>query len=322
MHGHPATDSADLLVGFGTSDDAGVFRLPARPRPGEALVQTVDFFTPIVDEAYDWGRIAAANALSDVYAMGGRPLTALQLVGWPRDELPFSLLGEVIRGGADVMALAGCTVVGGHSIDTREPTYGFSVTGLVTEDEVVANAGARPGDVLVLTKPLGTGIVATAIKRGACPVELRDRAVEVMATLNAPGADAAAAVGVHAGTDVTGFGLLGHLREVLLASRVAATVDVDAVPVLAGVGELLEAGMFPGGSARNVDAVRAAVTGPRADEEAVRILSDAQTSGGLLLAVPEDRADALVAELEARGSLAAAVVGRVDTGEPGAVRLV
>lgn len=320
MHDHPASRSPDLLVGFQTGDDAGVFRLPGSAG-GLGLVQTVDFFTPIVDEPYDWGRIAAANALSDLYAMAATPLTALQLVGWPRDELPFDALAEVVRGGADVMALAGCTVVGGHSIDDREPTYGFAVTGLVEPGTQVTNAAVRPGDRLVLTKPLGTGIVSTAIKREACPPEVRDAAVALMAELNDGAARAMTAVGVRAATDVTGFGLLGHLREMLLSSSLAATVHFDDVPILDGAPALLDAGYYPGGSVRNLRAVMPALVGA-VDERRVRLLADAQTSGGLLISVPPGDVDVLVARLLDEGVATTAVIGHAHEGEPGAVSIV
>jgi selenide, water dikinase len=309
LHEHPATASPDLIVGFSTADDAGVVRLG----DGRALVQSVDFFTPMVDDPYDWGRIAAANALSDIYAMGGTPLTALQLVGWPRDTLPFELLERVVVGGADVMALAGCTVIGGHSIDDPEPKYGFAVTGLVDPERVVTNAGARPGDRLVLTKPIGTGIVTTALKRGACPPEVLEPAVTAMVGLNAAAASAMRAAGAIAATDVTGYGLLGHLREMLSASRVSAEIDVGSVPVLAGARELLAAGHYPGGSSRNLAAVTPHLSGGSDGDR--RLLADAQTSGGLLVAVPADRLDPL---LDLPGS---AVIGRIVEGAEGQIRL-
>lgn len=319
LHDHPAISSPNLIVGLATPDDAGVYRLGPGPA-SMALVQTVDFFTPIVDEPYDWGRIAAANAVSDVYAMGGEPLTALSLVGWPRGELSFDLLGEVVRGGADVMAEAGCTIVGGHSIDDQEPKFGFAVTGLVAEEAMVSKAGARPGDVLVLTKPIGTGIVSTAIKRGACSDALHREAVETMVRLNRDAARVMASGGVDAVTDITGFGLLGHLREVLVASGVSARVRTAAVPVLPGVAELAAAGYYPGGSERNLAAVGPFVDGSE-DEAALRLLCDAQTSGGLLMAVPTANAAPLVAALR-EGDPAAAVIGELTDGEPGRVELV
>lgn len=312
LHNQPAATGDDLVVGFGASDDAGVTRLP----DGTLLVQSVDFFTPIVDDPHDWGRIAAANALSDLYAMGARPWTAMQLVSWPREELPFDLLGDVLEGGMQVMGAAGCIVIGGHSIDDREPKYGFAVTGLATS--IVTNAGARPGDRLVLTKPLGVGIATTAIKRGAAPEVLVAEATDVMTQLNDRAADAMVEVGVSACTDITGYGLLGHLREVLVASQVSAEVDPGAVPILDGVLELAEEGMIPGGSVRN-----RASTEPHTDgfsELELRILTDAQTSGGLLIAVTEDRVDSLLTELHARDVGAAAVVGAVVEGPDARIR--
>lgn len=310
LMGHPATESPDLLVGFQTSDDAGVYRFP----DGGSLVLTIDFFTPIVDSAYDWGRIAAANALSDVYAMGGTPIAALQIVGWPRETLPFSLLGEVIRGGADVMARAGTTIVGGHSIDDREPKYGFAITGFVETGVHITNASALPGDVLILTKPLGMGVVSTAIKRGACPPDLATEAIRVMAMLNDGAARAMKEVGVSAATDITGFGLLGHLREMLVASGVAALINVAQVPVLSGVRDLVGQGYFPGGSKRNLEAVLPHVQASDFDETGVRILTDAQTSGGLLIAVPEERAAILVDHLVAEETAAVAIIGHIEPG--------
>lgn len=315
LHNHPASSHPDLLVGTSTSDDAGVFRIA----PDQALVQTVDFFTPIVDDAYDWGRITAANALSDVYAMGARPLTALQLIGWPRDELPFDLLGDVVRGGADVMVEAGCVITGGHSIDDREPTYGFAVTGTVHPDRIVTNAGAWPGDRLVITKPLGTGIAATAIKAGRCPEHVRATVTASMASLNADAAAAMVAVGVNAATDVTGFGLGGHLREMLIGSGLSAVIDVDALPVFDGVRDLLAAGHFPGGSARNLASIDPHVRG-EADHDIRRLIADAQTSGGLLISVSGAVADDLMAELTARGS-DAWVIGTVTGDGAGTITL-
>jgi selenide,water dikinase len=291
-----------------------------RISPDVALVQTVDFFTPIVDDAYDWGRITAANALSDVYAMGGRPLTALQLVGWPRDELPFDLLADVLRGGADVMASAGCVISGGHSIDDREPKYGFAVTGTVHPERIVTNAGGKAGDRLVMTKPLGTGIIATAIKAGSCPDELRRTATESMAELNAAASEAMVEVGVNAATDVTGFGLAGHLREVLMASGLDAELEVDALPIFDGVAELLDAGHFPGGSARNLAAIDPHVHGDGSHWYR-RLIADAQTSGGLLITVAEESLDHLLSALAAR-SARGWVVGSLTRPGPGTITLV
>jgi selenide,water dikinase len=315
----PAGTDPDLLVGFDTADDAAVYRL----RDDLAIVVTTDFFTPIVDDAYDWGRIAATNALSDVYAMGGVPLLALNLVAWPREGLPFELLARVLDGGADVVAGAGAVVAGGHSIDDPEPKFGLAVVGTVDPRAVFRNAGARPGDAIVLTKPLGLGVVATALKRGAAPAPLIGWAVTVMTTLNDGARDAARALGpaVHAVTDVTGFGLLGHLRELLVASGVAAEVDARAVPVLDGARELLAAGMIAGGTTRNHAFVsaEAPVDWRELPEPEQLLLADAQTSGGLLIAVDAAETDALVAECVARHTPAAAVVARAVDGPAGAI---
>jgi selenide,water dikinase len=310
LKSHPALDAPDLVVGLATSDDAGVWRLPS----GDFLLQSVDFFTPIVDDAYEWGQIAAANALSDIYAMGGRPLTALQLVAWPREGLSFELLADVVRGGADTMAAAGATIIGGHSIDDAEPKYGFSVSG--TASSVITNAGGRPGDQLVLTKPLGTGIVTTALKADSCPPDLARKSVDLMTTLNDSAVQPMIENQVHCATDITGFGLLGHLHEVLQASKVAAVIDPDAVPVLPGVVDLVAAGHYPGGSRRNLESVRPFISGQLPDQNLFKVLADAQTSGGLLIAVDPERADELVSDLLEAGCLSAAIVGGLAAGEP------
>jgi selenide,water dikinase len=268
-----------------SGDDAGVYALG----DGRALIQTVDIFTPVVDSAHDWGRIAAVNALSDVYAMGAEPVTALQYLAWPRDELAFDLATEVISAGLDVMSEAGCTVVGGHSIDGPEPTYGFAVTGLAPVEGVVTNVGARIDDVLILTKPLGMGIITTAIKRGRCPTDLATVAVEVMTRRNDVAGAALRAHSAHAATDVTGFGLLGHLREMCRASGVGATIELGSVPVLEGVADLLSAGMWAGGSQRNLESLQGDVTS-ELDIERLKPVLDAQTSGGLLVALAEESA--------------------------------
>jgi selenide,water dikinase len=281
LHNHPSTSHPDLLVGIAGADDAGVFRID----DDRAIVQTIDFFTPIIDDPYDWGRITAANALSDIYAMGAEPLTALQMVGWPRDTISFDVLERVIEGGSNVMADAGCTIVGGHSIDDTDPKYGFAITGIVSPDDITTNAAAEPGQVLVLTKAIGTGILATAIKNGDVPEDVQQAAIESMAALNRGAADAARRIGVSAATDVTGFGLLGHLSEMVRASQVSAFVDVDAVPILAGVHTYAESGAIPGGTRRNLKAVEPMVAFGPLGEQSRLILADAQTSGGLLLAV-------------------------------------
>ena len=288
-------------------------------------MQTVDFFTPIVDEPFDWGRIAAANALSDVYAMGGRPLTALQVVGWPRDELPLDMLGEVLRGGASVLAEASCTLVGGHTVDDPEPKYGMAVTGLVHPDEIISNDAARPGDRIVLTKPIGTGLIATAIKRGKATVEQHDVAVATMSTLNAGAATAMRRVGVRAATDVTGYGLLGHLGEMLRGSEVSATLRFASIPLLPGVRDLAAAGVVPGGTLRNLEsAARFTAFGDLEEPDRV-LLADAQTSGGLLIAVEQPLEAALLQALTEEGvdasSIGEFVARRFEDGPSGQIEV-
>jgi selenide, water dikinase len=312
----PATDP-DLLVGFDTADDGAVYRL----RDDLAIVVTTDFFTPIVDDPYDWGRIAATNALSDVYAMGGTPLLALNLVAWPREDLPFELLARVLDGGAAVARAAGCLVAGGHSIDDAEPKYGMAVVGTVHPDAVLTNAGARPGDAIVLTKPIGLGVISTAVKREAATPELLAAAIEVMTTLNAGARDAAVEARARAATDVTGFGLLGHLREVCVASGTGAVVDAAAVPVIAGVRDLLAEGMVAGGTQRNLAFVAPDVEfGDLPDAERL-LLADAQTSGGLLLSVAPDRAQQLVEACAVHGTPIAAIIGEMTESDVGRITI-
>jgi selenide,water dikinase len=307
----PIADPA-VLVGHATGDDAAVYRLSE----DQALVSTVDYFTPIVDDPYDFGRIAAANALSDVYAMGARPLFALAIVGFPREHLGSGVLEGILRGGVDKAAEAGVPVVGGHSIDDAEPKYGLAVTGLVHPDRVVRNVGARVGDRLFLTKPLGAGIVSTAIKRGLAGPSLVARAVEVMATLNRAASEAMLAHGPSAATDVTGFGLLGHLYELTVGSGVAARVRAGAVPVQPGVRDLARDDVVPGGTKRNHAALEGIVRwAPGIALADQMVLADAQTSGGLLIAVPAERAAALGRALEAAGTPVAAEIGEVVPGD-------
>ena len=302
----PVTDDR-LLVGSATGDDAGVWRLDDE----RALVFTTDFFTPIVDDARTWGRVAAVNAVSDVYAMGGRPLIALNLVAWNVAELPAELLGEVLAGAGDVAAEAGFAIVGGHSVDDPEPKYGLAVVGEAHPDRLLTNAGLREGQALVLTKALGTGIASTAVKRGVAPAEVADAAIASMLVLNADAARVALAAGATGATDVTGFGLLGHLGRMALESGVDVAVEVAAVPVIDGVRELAAAGVVPGGSGRNRAFVAdRLVVGDGVDELSVTVLADAQTSGGLVFGVDARRADAAVAELRGLGH-PAAVVGEV-----------
>ncbi len=289
-----------------------------RLAPDRALVLTTDFFTPIVDDPYTFGQVAAANALSDVYAMGGQPRWCLNLVGWPREQLPLEVLGEVLRGGADVVTRAGALILGGHSIDDPEPKYGLVVVGEVHPDRMTTNAAARPGDHLVLTKPIGTGVITTAIKKAAAPPDSVRAAVESMTALNDGAAAAAAEAGVRAATDVTGFGLLGHLSALLVASGVAAEIRAGAVPRLPGARRLAEAGHVPAGTRRNLAAAAPVTTwDPALDEVERALLCDAQTSGGLLLAVRPESLETLLHALAARGTLAAADIGAVTAGPPG-----
>jgi selenide,water dikinase len=307
----PRSQDPRALVGYETSDDAAVYRLSDT----EAVVETVDFFTPVVDDPFTFGRIAAANALSDIWAMGARPLFALNLVGFPVGKLPMDLLGEILRGGADAAGEAGVPILGGHSIDDPEPKYGMAVTGLVHPDRILRNVGARPGDRLLLTKPLGSGIVTTAIKRGIADAALVDRTVAVMAALNRAAGEALAASGaVHALTDVTGFGLLGHAWEMAHGSGVALRLHAAHVPVLEGVRALAERDVAPGGTRANL-----AWVGPhvRFDEDVPGplrlVLADAQTNGGLLAAIAPDRLEAVRASLRQAG-VQAHLVGEVLPG--------
>jgi selenide,water dikinase len=312
------SNSAELLVGFETSDDAAVYRLS----DDMAALLTVDFFTPIVDDPYDFGRITAANALSDIYAMGGRPLAAMNLLAFPC-SMGADIVGEVVRGGAEKVAEAGAVIVGGHTIDDAEPKYGLAVFGTVHPDRVVRNAGARPGDVLFLTKPVGTGIFGTALKNGIETEESAREVIESMATLNARAAEAMLEVGVRAATDLTGFGVLGHLHEMLEASGCAGEVDLPALPLFDRAFEYAARGVVPG---RTADVIAFAepfttwaVGAEAADRDTwMRVLCDPQTSGGLLMSVPEESAGTMRVALESRGVLAS-LIGRVVAGEPGAI---
>lgn len=304
----PATDDR-VLVGYGTSDDAGVYLL----REDLALVVTVDFFTPIVDDPYDFGRIAATNAFSDVYAMGGRPLTALNIAAFP-EELDLRILSRILDGGASVARNAGAAVLGGHTIKDAEPKYGMAVTGIVDPERIVTNAGARVGDVLVLTKPLGTGILTTALKRGAIAPHGLDEAVKWMTELNAGASQAMLSAGAQAATDVTGFGLLGHAENLARGSSVRLSIDAMAVPFMSGVLDLIARGYAPGGTRHNADTHAAFTDFAPAVPDSVRIgLSDAQTSGGLLISIAPESLTRLSRDLIDHGALAA-VIGEVREG--------
>jgi selenide, water dikinase len=295
-------------VATSTADDAGVYRIA----PDLALVQTVDVFTPIVDDPYWFGAIAAANALSDVYAMGGTPRLALNIAGFPRAKLSLDILGEILKGGADKCSEAGVTVIGGHTIDDPEPKFGLAVTGFVHPDRIVTNASARHGDRLVLTKPLGMGVITTGIKQERTSQATIEEAIRLMAVLNQAAAQAMIEVGVSAATDITGFGLLGHLHEMTRAAGVHATIRLGQVPILEEAWELARRGMVPGGTQRNRAALEGVVSWDGIDEEGQILLCDAQTSGGLLIAVPEARLDRLLRSLTAGNVPAAAVIGVID----------
>lgn len=319
----PPVVDPNVIVGSATADDAAVYRLS----DDVALVLTTDFFTPIVDDPFDFGRVAAANALSDVYAMGGRPVAALNLVGFPEGTLEPSVLGDILRGGAAVAREAGIDIVGGHTIKTDEPIYGLAVTGTVHPARVVTNAGGRPGDALVLTKPLGVGIVTTASKQGVDTRGAIGEAIALMTTLNRVAADAMIAAGARAATDVTGFGLLGHLRNLTRASGCSAEVWADAVPVLDAAWEYVRAGIAPGGTHANRRFIAQYTRYAAGVDDATQlVLCDAQTSGGLLVALPPDRAEGLVAALRAppQGGAphAAAIIGALASGEPGTAHVV
>ena len=301
----------EVLHGPGTLDDAGVIRIPGSDH---CIVQTVDFFPPIVDDPADFGRIAAANSLSDIYAMGGTPLSALNIVGFPA-ELPTSILSEILAGGAEKMVEANCALLGGHSVRDSEVKYGLAVTGTIDADRIMTNGAAEAGDLLVLTKGLGTGSVSTALNKQQADADVLAAATASMATLNAAAARVAIALDAHAVTDVTGFGLLGHLHEML--EGVGAEIDPSVIPIIPGAAELAAQGIVPGGSKRNLAHAKEFTDFGAAGSTIETLLSDAQTSGGLLIAVASDRADDLVAELSD-----AVQIGHLVTDHPGRVTIL
>lgn len=304
----PRFNDPRILVGAETSDDAAVYQLDS----GQAIVQTVDYITPVVDDPYSCGLIAAANSLSDIYAMGATPLFALNIIGFPVGSLPLSVLEEILRGGADKVREAGASIIGGHSIDDPEPKYGLVVTGLIDPAKIFKNSTALIGDDLVLTKPLGIGIITTAIKRSKVAQPTIDAAVALMAILNKSASEAMVAVGAHACTDVTGFGLLGHLHEMTAGSKVGARVSLSKVPILDEAWDLIQEGICPGGTKRNYESLQGAINwNPEIRHEAQLILCDAQTSGGLLIAVPKDRTMALIQRLRQYETPAAALIGEI-----------
>jgi selenide,water dikinase len=306
---HTSTTDASVLVGLEAPDDAAVYRVAS----DLAIVQSVDFFTPIVDDPYDWGRIAAANAMSDIYAMGARPVTAMNLVGWPR-TLDFEVLGRVIEGGSDGCSEAGATVVGGHSIDDPEPKFGMAVTGTVHPERVVRTRGAAPGAALVLTKPLGMGIITTAIKDQKVAPNVVEVAVAVMTTLNAEACEAMIEAGPQAATDVTGFGLIGHLLE-MLGTHLSARLELDSIPYIKEAVPLAGQDVLPGGSKRNIEATHDRVDAPGVDPAMLAVLFDAQTSGGLLIAVDDAKLEDFLHGLRGREVTSAARIGTIVEGE-------
>jgi selenide,water dikinase len=318
LRGLPSPTDPRVLVGSATADDAALYRIDDK----RALVLTLDFFTPIVDSPRDFGAIAAANALSDVYAMGGSPISALNIVGFPDAVLEGAVLAEILEGGAAKAREAGIDIVGGHTIKTDEPIYGLSVTGIVDIDRAVTNAGGKPGDALVLTKPIGVGIITTASKQDKDRLGAIEGAISLMAALNRPAMEAMQAVGVHAATDVTGFGLLGHLRNLAAASGCSATVSAAAVPLLTAARQYVEEGIAPGGTNANARFLADFVDYGDAGAATRLLLCDAQTSGGLLIACAKEKVEALVQELHGRGAACAAVIGSLDAGPQGRMCVV
>jgi selenide,water dikinase len=304
----PKIKNNRVLIGYNSVDDAGVYKLTENL----ALVQTVDFFPPVVDDPYDYGSIAAANSLSDIYAMGGKPISALNIVGYPKESMPLSALEEVLRGGADKAKEAGIAIIGGHTLKTKEPIYGLSVNGIIHPKKIVSNAGAKPGDILILTKPLGIGIITTAIKRDRVPLKVVKEAVEVMSVLNKTASEVMVEFGVKACTDITGYGFLGHLCEMTSASGVGAKIFLSNIPVLDYAWKLAEQRIIPGGTMSNRNFMEGKVDwGKDICEEAKLILCDAQTSGGLLISVSKSKAQKLLGSLEKRGVKNSSIVGEI-----------
>jgi selenide,water dikinase len=312
LHQLPVSHDPNLILGGSGTDDAAVYKISE----DIALVQTVDYFTPIVDDPYTFGAIAAANALSDIYAMGVKPVMALNIVGFPVNELSLDILVEILRGGADKAKEAGIPIAGGHSIEDKEPKYGMVVTGLAHPDRIITNSGAKPGDVLILTKPIGTGIITTAVKAEVAAQESIDAAVNVMSTLNRAAAECMMKIGINSCTDVTGFGLLGHLYEMISASGVGAEVSYSKVPLIPGTWELADDLIIPAGTSRNHEYLGDHVIwDSELEYEEQMILCDAQTSGGLLISVPAEKSAALIESLEGSGALAASRIGRITEEE-------
>ena len=314
----PVSPNPDLLVGLDTGDDAGVYRL----NDELAMVQTVDFFTPIVDDPYAFGQVAAANAISDIYAMGGKPLTALNIVAFPISTLDKQILTDILRGAGDKLKEAGISLVGGHSIDDKEPKFGLAVTGIVHPDKIRTNAGAKAGDKLILTKPIGVGITTTSIKRDLVTEEEIARVTNVMSTLNKTASETMESYDVHGCTDVTGFGLLGHASEMAKGSNMGIRIYNENVPMLPRVRELAEAGAVPGGTKNNFDHIKGDVTFPETMDQIDQwILCDAVTSGGLLISVTDEEAADLLSNLKNAG-VEATIIGEVTEDHPGHIHVL
>jgi selenium donor protein len=314
----PKQDDPNILVGFNSVDDAGVYKI----REDLAIVHTVDFFPPIVDDPYDFGAIAAANALSDVYAMGGKPSSALNIVGYPPKTVPLEALDEILRGGADKAHEAGVAIIGGHTIKTKEPIYGLAVVGTIHPQEIISNAGAKAGDSLILTKPLGTGIITTAIKKGLVDDDVIRRVVNIMASLNRYASEAMLEIGINACTDVTGFGLLGHLCEMVETSKKGAEIFASSVPMIDPALQLAKERMVPGGTLANLKYAEERVDWDKeVTDEQKLVLCDAQTSGGLLICVPEEKGAKLLENLKSKGVSEAALIGRIIEDERCRIRV-
>ncbi len=315
----PKIEDPRLLVGTATADDAGVFQLT----DSVTVVQTVDVFTPGVDDPYQFGRIAACNSLSDIYAMGGTPLTALSIIGFPIESLPHEVMAEIIRGGMDVLAEAGAVLLGGHSINDEELKFGLAVTGIIDPHRIMTNAGARPGDVLVLTKPLGTGIISLASQIDRAPEGAMTEVAASMTTLNRTAAELMVTCGANACTDVTGFGLLGHLSQMVAESGVTAEIACGKLPMFTGVLQCAQAGTYSGANERNAESVEDRVSIADNVSKAMRaVLFDAQTSGGLLVSIPSERAEAFLEQLHAKGISAASAIGRITEKSDGRMEVV
>lgn len=308
LHHLNKVDDPNVLVGFNTLDDAGVYKL----RDDLAIVQTIDCFPPVVDDPYYYGAIACANALSDVYAMGAKPITALNIAGFPRAKLPLEVLEQILKGGSDKAKEAGVAIIGGHTVKTKEPLYGLAVTGLIHPEKIIRNSGAKLGDILVLTKPLGIGIITTGIKQGKVSAELEKKIADIMSTLNKSASESMIEVGVNACTDITGFGLLGHLWEMVCESNVVARLNFSQIPILKEVWNLVNNKVVPGGTLSNLKFVSDKVDwDDNISKEKKLILADAQTSGGLLISCPEAKGEKLLENLKSKGIEEPRIIGQI-----------